>query len=294
MNDELSEITPQVRNYRALIVFTNQRTGSSNLTNWFLQEHRKYIDYDGLYQTVKKLGYKVDEQSMHQYEILDAWHGPFKDVFQIYRKEKKKDSKNALKKVEVFIKTLMSYRPTFKIMTEYTPIEICSLVIKYLNYYHYSALLLYRRKAFERCRSLHFSLSTDIYSPLHFPDVKNKVKKLNNNEFNLDLDSTKINNLFEIQKRVNEKNIEVWNLLKTAGCRYASVSYEDIYGSLNDSTILHMTFRWLFYTIWDFQPLKETGKVGADKYYNVKGIDVLKAELTKLDNPTFSNLHVEV
>ena len=303
MNDELSEITPEVRNYRALVIFTNQRTGSSNLCEWFYKDHCKYTDYDGLVQAVQKLGYTVnyegqrgiDEKNDYKsHEILDEGLGLFRHVIQKYQKQKQKNSKKALEEIEVFIKTLMSYRPTFKVMTEYTPIEICKLIIKYINYYHYSSLLLYRRKPFDRCKSLHFSLSTEIYSPLDFLDAVDTVKKLNNKEFNLDLNVEQIRSLVYKQKLANKNNIEIWNTLKTAGCRYASVSYEDLYGSLHDSTILHMTFRWLFYTIWDFQPLRENGKMKADKYYDVKGIDKLKEELNKLENPTFSNLHVEV
>ena len=296
---ELSEVTSVVRKYRSLVIFTNQRTGSSRLHEWFWQEHKKYTDYDGLNQAVTNLGYVVREggfsdEVTHQHEIIDEWNGIYGHPIQVYQKEKQKNPKKALAKVEIFIKTLMAYRPTFKVMTEYTPVEICKLIIKYLNYYHYSTLLLYRRKSLDRCKSLHFSLSTKIYSPLDDPNEAAKVKKLNKNKFNLDLNTKQINNLIDNQKLVNKNNAEVWATLRTAGCRYASVSYEDLFGSLNNNTILHMTFRWLFYNVWDFEPLKEKGKMKADKYYNVKGIDKLKLKLDKLDNPTFSNLHVKV
>lgn len=297
MNDELSEITNSVRKHIPLIIFTNQRTGSTSLTKWFWNDHSKRTDYEGLNQAIKKLGYKINESSFHDLEILDESDGPYKHAFKQYKKEKQKNPKEALEKIEVFIKTVMSFRPTFKIMTEYTSIEICNLVIKYLNYYDYNCILLYRKNAFDRCKSLNFSLSTEIYSPLKGPYATriNAIEKLNKNEFNLGINDDRIDRLVHLQKLGNENNIAIWDMLKTSGCRYASISYEDLFEkSLNNNTVLHMACSWLYYDIKDFESLKQDGKMGADKYYNVKGIEKLKLEIDKLDNPTFSNLHFKV
>ena len=174
-DNNLSEITTGVRKYRALVIFANQRTGSSNLTDWFHAQHKIYTDYTGLIEAVKRLGYRVDSD-YGDHEILDRKTGLFKHVTLEYLEAKKTNPKKALLKMELFIKTLMSFRPTFKVISEWTPIEVSELIIKYLNYYHYSCILLYRRRTLERNLSLHFSFTTGVYNPA---DAKNWNPKVN-------------------------------------------------------------------------------------------------------------------
>ena len=54
MSDDIAKIDDHVRKYRAIIVFANQRTGSTSLIEWFVKEHKKYTDYDKIIQINKK------------------------------------------------------------------------------------------------------------------------------------------------------------------------------------------------------------------------------------------------
>ena len=282
--------------YRALIIFTNQRTGSSNLCEWFHKDCSKYIDYQGLVESVQALGYKVNykgkrflnkKNDYKSHEILDEKVGLFRHVIQKYKKEKQKNPEKALKEIEVFVKTLMSYRPTFKIMTEYTPIEICKLIIKYIDYYNYSSLLLYRENVFDRCKSLHFSLTTDIYSTKDVIDF-------NPENFDLDLSKQQIRRLIHLQNQVNENNKEIWKTLKNSGCKYASISYENLFFR-SDTTLAQIVFKWLLCDIHDFESLRKTGKTSqkVSKYYNVKNIDQLEKELIVLEQSSLNNWHID-
>lgn len=290
-DNDLSEITTGVRKYRAIVIFTNQRTGGSNLTEWFQCQHKIYTDYTGLVKAINRLGYSVnykDENDYTDHDILDEKTGLFKSVIIRYLREKKTNPEKALLKIELFIKTLMSFRPTFKIVSECTPIEISQLVIKYLNYYHYSCILLYRRRSLERNLSLHFSLSTNVYNSDDAKKWDPKVKPTK------PITEKELKILIDSQKNVNEINKQIWTMLKPSRSRYAAVSYEDIYGKHHDSAILHIVFRWLFYSVWDFDKLLQNGEQQTKQHYNVEGSEKLKEELAKLNYPRFTNLHVEV
>lgn len=270
MSDDIAEIDDHVRKYRAIIVFANQRTGSTSLVNWFIKEHKKYTDYDKIIQSIKDLGYSVNEHDWeYSNEIFDIRVGIFKNVILEYRKNKDAT------KLELAIKTIMSFRPTFKVINEHTDIEVIKLISKYINYYHYSAIFLHRRKTLERLLSLWFFMN--------YKDSKENIPAID------------VNSLIEREKTCIKSNKEVWEVLRKAGCRYVSLSFEDLYGNMSDSTILHISFRYLFYNVWDFTELKENGKLNLNKYYyKMKGIEELKESLNDLERPTFSNMHVEV
>ena len=262
-----SEITEQVRKYRAIIIFANHRTGSNTLLRWFVKDHKKYTDYDGLVQSVKDLGYSVDGNILESDTIFDSKVGVFKDVINQYHKDKN------LEKLELAVKTIMAFRPSFTIINEDTDIELIQIISKFINYYHFSAIFLYRRKAINRLLSLWFNA--------------NKSKKKT--------PAIDVDYLINNEKTVIEKNKEVWSVLQQAWCRYVALSFEDMYSEMADSTILHITFRWIFYNLWDFTELKQTGKSNLDKYYyEIKGIDKLEKAVDELPRPTFSNMHVDV
>lgn len=270
MSEDIAEIDDKVRKYRAIIVFANQRTGSTTLVEWFSNEHKKYIDYDKIVQSIKDLGYDADENDWkNSNEIFDIHVGVFKNVILEYQKNKD------VTKLELAIKTIMSFRPTFKIINEHTDIEVIKLIAKYINYYHYSAIFLHRRKTLERLLSLWFFIN--------YKDSKENIPAID------------VNLLIEREKSCIKSNKEIWEVLRKAGCRYVSLSFEDLYSNMSDSTILHISFRYLFYNIWDFTELKENGKLNLNKYYyKMKGIEKLKESLNDLERPTFSNMHVEV
>jgi len=270
MSDDIAEIDDQVRKYRAIIIFANQRTGSTTLIRWFTKEHKKYINYDKIIESVKDLGYSVNEDDWSRSnEIFDVDIGVFKNVILEYQKNKDAT------KLELAIKTIMSFRPTFKVINEYTDIEVIKLISKYINYYHYSAILLHRRKTFERLLSLWFMEN--------YKDSKENIPAID------------VDWLIEREKLCIKINKEIWELLRKVGCRYISLSFEDLYSSMADSTILHISFRYLFYNVWDFTELQQIGKLNLNKYYyKMKGIEKLKESLNDLERPTFSNMHVEV
>lgn len=276
-----SEITEFVRKYRAIIIFSNQRTGSTSLMNWFIRDHKKYTQYDKMYEAVQALGYEVYESN--NAEIFDIDIGVFRDVVFQYNKDKN------IEKLELAIKTIMSFRPSFRIINEYLPLEISQIISNYINYFHYSAIFLHRRKTIERLLSLWFSLKTDIYHPTNsekiakFKTDKKKIPKID------------VKFLIDNQKQVNDANVKIWEILRKAGCRYVAISYEDLYSDMSDSTILHICFRWLFYQVWDFTEIKQKGKMNLNKYYyEMKGIEELEQALEKIDKPNFANMHVDV
>ena len=274
-----SEITELVRKYRAIVIFANQRTGASRLMTWFKKEHNKYTQYEEMFKAVTDLGYTVNDDAYND-EYFDEKNGLFKDVILQYNKDRD------IEKLELAIKTIMSFRPSFKIINEYTLFEVTQTISKYINYFHYSAVFLHRRKSLQRLLSLWFAHKTGAYTPEQAKEiVKKKIKPLT-----LDVDY-----LINEQKKCNQSNIKIWETLRRAGCRYVAISYEDLYSDMADSTILHICFRWLFYQVWDFTEIKQSGKMNLDKYYyEMKGIEELEQALEKVDKPNFGNMHVDV
>ena len=274
-----SEITELVRKYRAIVIFANQRTGASRLMTWFKKEHNKYTQYEEMFKAVTDLGYTVNDDAYND-EYFDEKNGLFKDVILQYNKDRD------IEKLELAIKTIMSFRPSFKIINEYTLFEVAQTISKYINYFHYSAIFLHRRKSLQRLLSLWFAHKTGAYTPEQAKKiVKKKIKPLT-----LDVDY-----LINEQKKCNQSNIKIWETLRRAGCRYVAISYEDLYSDMADSTILHICFRWLFYQVWDFTEIKQSGKMNLDKYYyEMKGIEELEQALEKVDKPNFGNMHVDV
>jgi hypothetical protein len=252
-------IDDNVRNYRALIVFSNRRCGSASVVKWFLTEHNKYILWDQMKENVTKLGYKVQDSNLT--EIFNKG-GCFEDVITQYKKD------GDIQRLQETLDVIMAYRPTFRIIIEELNWDVVERIVHFINPYHMSALMVHRKKSFDRMLSWMY----------HFNNKKIDVKKA-----------------VAITHEVNDVNSRLWELFKRAGCRFGAAPFEDLYGRMSDSTILHIIFRWLFYRIWDFTAMKETGAENLDKYYHeMKGVDRLEKALAEIKRPTFSNIHIDV
>jgi len=279
-----AELTQQVKSYRALVIFGNRKSGSKSLMHFFaggsvkekepVNEAANFncrlgYDWEEIYTNIENMGYTVERsrELIDQNHLFDEETGIFYDVAKQF-----KDSNKEYQDVErlrLAVRTIMSYRVVMRVIPEEVPWELCAEILECLNYFHYSTVLLYRRNSYDRLVSLWYHT--------------NKDKSLD------------VDKLLSNEKYTRDVNVKLWAAMKKASCRYASVSTEDIF-SVSDSSILHITFRFLYYALWDFTNLINYGIiVYRDEYKNMKGIDELKERLPEIGKkPTFSNVHVDI
>ena len=241
-------IDNDVRLYRSLIVWTNNGNHGEILTNWFAKTHRKYIKYELLTENLIALGYTVDINDCENGEIFNIESGIFRDVILQYEKT------NDINRLNIAIRLIMSYRPTFYVINETTDKQVINSIIAISNLYHYSNLLFYSKKPVTRLKNLNY------------------IEDVSHNENTC----RKINNF-------------VYHSLKKHGVRFAGLMNEDLFqfNSYNDS-ILHLTFKWLFYTIHNFIDIREE-----IKYIDIN-TDHIEAQLVNLIPIEINNFHVEV
>ena len=271
------KIDEYVRLYRALIVWHNRKTGGERCFAWLGRQHNALTLWDSLYKEVEKAGYAIDYESNSDL-IFDVDKGKFRDIVIQYRKDKD------LAKLNRAIEIVMWHRPSFRIVSENTDEDLKQVIITKSNDYHYSNLMLYRRNSVYRIMSEWYDNQLANYDG----DKK---------DFNpAELTGEQLDELITKEVSVREHNVQIWRWFSRFGSRYVSASYEDVFGASNgDSTIMHITFRWLFYSIWDFLSLKEKGESGNYKYYSKRTeCKHLEKKLSSTYRPTFSNMHVEV
>jgi len=276
LNDNDS-IEKSVRKHRALILFANKRTGSKSLIKWFYNGHKIYVDYDRLIEAVKSLGYIVNEEA-ERYNLFGK-DGLFWDVTNQFLKD------NNREKLDYAVKVILSYRASHRTLLEDIPLELVDSITKQTNEFHSSILLLTRRKSIERLTSLWYTQQAKLKE---FEDVKTfDPEKFKPKRMDLDY-------LVDQEKYARYLNAETWKILHRYKPRFVHLSYEDFYRS-SDVTILNLALKWLFYNIWDFQKLHETGHFNLNKYYmDQKNIDKLENMLKDIERPTFSNVHVDI
>ena len=273
-----AELTPQVKSYRALVIFGNRKTGSKSLMHFFsggsikekepVNESANFncrlgCEWEEVYTNIENMGYHINRDSEDQNHLFDEEVGIFYDVLKQYKEDKD------IERFRLAIRTIMSYRVVMRVMPEEVPWELCEEILECLNYFHYSAILLYRRNSYDRLLS--FWYHTNKNAPVD-------VDKLLKNE-----------------EHTRDVNIKLWAYMKRCSCRYASVSTEDIF-SVSDPSILHITFRYLYYALWDFTKLLNYGIIVYRKNYkDMEGIEELMKRLPEIGKkPKFSNAHVDI
>lgn len=288
MNEYVNEYGPRkvdgyIRSYRSVIIWANRRTGSQVLFNWWTETHSNLTMWKELYSAVEKLGYTVNYEPGTNLAFSEE--GMFGDVVKQYLEDKD------INKLENTLCVILWHRPSFIILTEETNEAVMQFIIRVANDYHYSNLLLYRRNSTDRLMSHHYAKTSGNYTPKDWIMSDVAIKDFKPPP----LDEKHLKELIDEEVYSRERNIIVWKWFSRFGSRYASASYEDLFASNVDSSISHMTFRWLFYNMWDFTALHSEGKSGTDKYYS-KSADYKKIEneLKHQFRPTFANMHVEV
>ena len=273
-----------VRLYRSIIVWCNQRTGGGRFFNWMTVEHHKLTIWNDLFDVVEKAGYTVYRDDMSD-TIFDPIHGIFRNVYEQYEQDKDHQ------KLSRAVAMILWHRPSFRIINEYTPDTLCQLIIQKANDYHYSNIFIHRRNSMNRLLSLYWAEESENWTSKNW-----EISELNLSKWKPEEpDEKKLGQLRDQEVKTREKNIMVWRWMGRFGCRYSSTSYEDLYRPGGDMTILHITFRWLFYNVWDFISLQEEGHIGDNKYYiKMDAYDKLEELLRHEHRPTFSNMHVEV
>ena len=213
-----AELTPQVKSYRALVIFGNRKTGSKSLMHFFSGGSIKEKE-------------PVNESANFNCRLGCEWEEVYTNI---------ENMGYHINRFRLAIRTIMSYRVVMRVMPEEVPWELCEEILECLNYFHYSTILLYRRNSYDRLLS--FWYHTNKNAPVD-------VDKLLKNE-----------------KYTRDVNIKLWAYMKRCSCRYASVSTEDIF-SVSDPSILHITFRYLYYALWDFTKLLNYGIIVYRKNY---------------------------
>lgn len=275
-NDDVS-IEKSVKNFRALVLFTNERSGSLSTIKWFWNSHKKYINYNQMIEAVESLGYTVNK-SAESYDLFSE-DGMFYDITKQWLETRNE------KLLLLAIDTILSYRPTHRIILEKTHYKIIEKLVIYQNAYHASCIFLHRRNKLDRLLSLWYTEQANIKTVNDLLDFKpDKFTP----------DDLDINYLISNQKKIDEINLYAWSLLQKYKPRYVAISYEDFFESTQEN-ILHIALRWLFYHVWDFSELISEGNLNLKEYYyKMKNIDILENELKKLPKTKYGNMHVEI
>ena len=275
-----AELTPQVKSYRALVIFGNRKSGSKSLMHFFsggsvkekepVNESANFncrlgYEWEEIYTAIENMGYTIhrSRDELDQNHLFDKETGIFYDVIKQFKED------NNIDRLRLAVRTIMSYRVVMRVIPEEVPWELCEEILECLNYFHYSTVLLFRRNSYDRLVSMWYHT--------------NKDKELD------------VDKLLSNEKYTRTINVKLWEAMKKASCRYASVSTEDIF-SVSDPSILHITFRYLYYALWDFTKLINYGIITyRENYKDMKGLDVLESRLPEIGKkPTFSNVHVDI
>lgn len=279
MKNDDESIKRSVNSYRAMMLFANKRTGSTSMIKWFHDTHKKYVNYEKLFDLVETLGYKVN-RDVETYNLFGK-NCAFEDISKQYERDKN------VKRLTESVDIIMSYRPSHRIIVEDISSILLEALIRHTNEYHASVLFLHRKNAVNRLLSLWYSLESEMVTPRDM--VKNKFDPKKFKPGPLDVDY-----LLTDQKKVNLANANAWRLLKMIKPRFVSCSYEDMF-ERHEVSILHITFSWLFYRTWDFSEIINQGHMNLNKYYKeMIGIEELKEKVEILKRPAFGNMHVAV
>lgn len=280
INDDVS-IEKSVNAFRSLVLFANKRTGSVTTIKWFHNTHKNYINYYKMTKAIEKLGYKINNNS-ELYNLLTE-DGMFYDVIEKFNKDKD------IEKLNLAIKTILSYRPTQRIIIEELPAEAISIISEYANEFHTSILFLTRKNRLQRLLSLWCAEKTGVSTfedSINFNYKKFKIPELD------------IAYLIKKENDIIYKNKKTWEILENHKPRYLHLYYEDIFkdqtGTMDTYAILYIAFNWLFYRVDDFTTLVENGYFNLNKYYSkIPNVEKLEEKLKDIEIPKFSNIHID-
>lgn len=165
-----------------IILFSNQRTGSSSFTYWLDFNYRKEIDLDSINQSVLKsvseLGYTLPHLP-YSHERFDHQSGDFYCIIKQYEKDKNMES------LVLAVKTILSHKIHIKVMVEFTPLWFIKILLAHMQDYNYNAFFLYREDGMARIAS-QIILDLDlIITRGSYPTVNTILNNLNkkNSEF---------------------------------------------------------------------------------------------------------------
>jgi hypothetical protein len=133
-----------------IILFTNQRTGSSSFTRWLDTNYRKEIDLDfinrSVLESVSELGYTLPNLP-YSHERFDHQVGEFYCIIEQYEKD------NNMELLVSAIKAILSHKIHIKIMVEFTPLWFIKILLSYIEDYNYKTFFLYREDGRARIAS---------------------------------------------------------------------------------------------------------------------------------------------
>ena len=242
------------------VVFANQRTGSSTLSYWFEAGNEKSVI--SLYEP-PFTKYPLHQRNDPSLEIFDDKNGIFREVMQKYKNKEIK-----LSYFEELVRDIFAHKIVFKVMIEYTPLEVVEIIIKNMSLFQYTGAMIVRNNIIEKFKSLHFSYTNNVYSNdgMHDNMSKHRIQDVHIDEY------------VKLQKNINESNRVVEDLLLAYKVKYAYMSYEDIFESEMSDELLYKYLRYLGYNPDERQDLRTydlPGKMKTREYYNVEGLDLL-------------------
>jgi len=133
-----------------IILFSNQRTGSSSFIQWLDINYKTEIDLDYINQSVlesiSKLGYSLP-QLRHSHERFDHQVGEFYCIIKQYEKDKN------MELLVLAVKTILSHKIHIKIMVEFTPLWFIKIILAHIQDYNYKTFFLYREDGRARIAS---------------------------------------------------------------------------------------------------------------------------------------------
>ena len=248
--------------YRGIIIFSNKNCGSKGVVRFLTYQIYEQIPYQEMYDTLESMGYKVNKNLKWDDKYCDG-DGIFDDVIKQYQED------NNLEKARIAIRTVLSFRPIMRVLTENVPQVLLLEMLQCLNYYQVSALLVYRRSSVERL--------------------------LQNHDDNNDIDK-----LIEDEKKCREANLYTWKYLQKYNSIFASVTSEDLY-FIQCTPILMMTFQWIcasyipfmdYHVNFRFTFIREHDIIVNKSYLNDDAILISKKLEELGERPTFANMHI--
>ena len=165
-----------------IILFSNQRTGSSSFTSWLDINYRKEIDLDSINQSVLKsvseLGYTLPHLP-YSHERFDHQIGEFYCIIKQYEKDKNMES------LVLAVKTILSHKIHIKVMVEFTPLWFIKILLAHMEDYNYNAFFLYREDGRARIASQIIMDLDLIITRGSYPTINTILNDLNkkNSEF---------------------------------------------------------------------------------------------------------------
>lgn len=246
--------------YRSLIVWGNAHSGSYDLAKWIYdtRSHRTYIQYEELFEKLEDMGYNIFKENVDNLNVFDKDHGLFRDIVNSFEKDKN------LEKLESAVNLILKYRVTLTVINEELIPEISEMLIVNSVLCHYSHIIMDFKKPFNRIK--------------RYPDILNM----------------EISDIVKKEIQCINSNKIIWDLFCKYRGRYVVLKHEELSPqSFDNSSILHIIFRYVFYTIIDFVDLQEAIYKEHIDIPEDKEKEIL-SWIEKLDVVDFNNMHVEV